>query len=220
MAATQTAYGVVSLGERLAESEDDRGRVPLRQDLDIGAFGVNAIYQRKAGEPIIRWHHEAGPGGDMHEELYVVVQGSATFKVDGDEIEAPQGTAVFVRNPDAIREATATSKDTIVLAAGGPRDRAYRLTPGASAIGFWRAYEAKDYAAALETTQRALETYPGNAYLLYNVACMESLLGNDEAALTALAESVSKWDKYKQQAREDDDFVSLRDDPRFLELVG
>jgi tetratricopeptide (TPR) repeat protein len=220
MAATQTAYGVVSLGERLAEAEDDRGRVPLREDLDIGAFGVNAIYQRKAGETIVRWHHEAGPGGDMHEELYVVVQGSATFTVDGDEIEAPQGTAIFVRDPGVIREAVAASDDTIVLAAGGPRDHAYRLTPAASAIGFWSAYEAKDYAAALATTRRALETYPGNAYLLYNVACMESLLGNDEAALTALAESVAQWEKYKEQAREDDDFVALREDPRFLELVA
>jgi tetratricopeptide (TPR) repeat protein len=220
MAATQTAYGVVSLGERLAEAEDDRGRVPLREDLDIGAFGANAIYQRKAGEPIVRWHHEAGPGGDMHEELYVVVQGSATFTVDGDEIEAPQGTAIFVRDPGVIREAVAASDDTIVLAAGGPRDHAYRLTPAASAIGFWSAYEAKDYAAALATTRRALETYPGNAYLLYNVACMESLLGNDEAALTALAESVAQWEKYKEQAREDDDFVALREDPRFLELVA
>ena len=220
MAATQTAYGVVSLGDRLAAAEDDRGRVPLRQDLDIGAFGVNAIYQRKAGKELVRWHHEAGPGGDMHEELYVVVQGSATFTVDGDEIEAPQGTAIFVRDPGVIREATATADETIVLAAGGPRDHAYRLTPAASAIGFWDAYGAKDYAAALETTKRALETYPGNAYLLYNVACMESLLGNDEAALTALAESVAQWDQYKEQAREDDDFASLRDDPRFVELVG
>lgn len=91
MVATQTGYGVVSLGERLAAAEDDRGRVQLREDLDIGAFGVNAIYQRKAGEEIVRWHHEAGPGGDMHEELYVVVQGSAAFTVDGDEIDAPQG---------------------------------------------------------------------------------------------------------------------------------
>jgi tetratricopeptide (TPR) repeat protein len=220
MAATQTAYGVVSLGDRLAEAEDDRGYVRLRQDLNIGAFGASAIFQRKAGEDLIRWHHEAGPGGDMHEELYVVVQGTATFKVDGEEIEAPQGTVIFVKDPGLIREATATSDETIVLAAGGPRDHAYRLTPAASAVGFWDAYGAKDYAAALETTQRALETYPGNAYLLYNVACMESLLGNDEAALTALAESVSKWEKYKEQARNDDDFVSLREDPRFVELVG
>lgn len=220
MAATQTAYGVVSIGERVAEAEDDRGRVPLRADLDIGAFGVNAIYQRKAGEDVIREHHEAGPGGDRHEELYVVVQGSATFTVDGEEVEAPQGAAIFVRDPGVMRAAVATSPDTVILAAGGPRDHAYRLTPAASAVGFWDAYRAKDYATALETTKRGLETYPGNAYLLYNVACMESLLGNDEAALTALAESVSKWELYKEQAQADDDFASLREDPRFVELVG
>ncbi|MFL5943547.1 MAG: cupin domain-containing protein [Gaiellaceae bacterium] len=220
MAATQTAYGVVSLGERLAEAEDDRGRVSLREDLDIGAFGVNAIYQRKAGEDIIREHHEAGPGGDRHEELYVVVQGSATFTVDGEQVEAPQGTAIFVREPGVLRAAVATAADTIVLAAGGPRDHGYRLTPAASAVGFWPAYRDKDYAAALEATKRGLETYPGNAYLLYNVACMESLLGNDDAALTALAESVAQWEQYKEQARNDDDFASLREDPRFVKLVG
>jgi tetratricopeptide (TPR) repeat protein len=220
MAATQTAYGVVSLGEHLAEAEDDRGRVQLREDLDIGAFGVNAVYQRKAGEPVVADHHEAGPGGDRHEELYVVVQGSATFTVDGDEVEAPQGTAIFVRDPEVRRGAVATSEDTIIVAVGGPRGQAYRLTPAATAVGFWPAYRAKDYAAALETTQRALETYPGNAYLLYNVACMESLLGNDEAALTALAESVPQWEPYKEMARKDDDFASLRENPRFKELVG
>lgn len=220
MAATQTAYGIVSLGDRLAEAEADRGHVQLRKDLDVGAFGANAVYQRRAGEELIRWHHEAGPGGDMHEELYVVVQGSATFTVDGDEIEAPQGTAVFVRDPAVIRSAVATSDDTIVLAVGGPRDRAYRITPSASQDGFWEAYLAKDYAGALEAVNRGLELYPGNAHLLYNVACVKALLGDDEAALTALAESVSKWEKYKEQARKDDDFVSLREDPRFTELVG
>jgi mannose-6-phosphate isomerase-like protein (cupin superfamily) len=220
MASTQTAYGVVSLGDRLAEAEDDHGRVALREDLDVGAFGVNAVYQRKTGETIVRDHHEAGPGGDRHEELFVVVQGSATFEVDGDTVEAPQGTAIFVRDPAVWRKATATSSDTIVLAVGAPRDHAYRLTPANSAVGFWDAYSEKDWATALEATNRGLEAYPGNAYLLYNIACMQSLLGNDEDALTALADSVAKWEPYKELARKDDDFASLREEPRFVELVG
>lgn len=220
MATTQTAYRTVSLGERLADSEEDRGRVRLREDLDVGAFGVSAVFQRKAGEALVASHHEASPGGDRHEELYVVVQGGATFTVDGQEVEAPQGTAIFVRDPELMRSALATADDTIVVAVGGPRDHAYRLTPAASQEGFWDAYEAEDYAAALESVNRALETYPGNAHLLYNVACMQALLGEDDAALTALAESVAKWEKYKDQARKDDDFVSLREDPRFKELVG
>jgi hypothetical protein len=49
---------------------------------------------------------------------------------------------------------------------------------------------------------------------------MEALLGNDDVALTALAESVAQWEPYKEQARRDDDFASLREDPRFLELVA
>ncbi len=220
MATTQTSYGVVSLAEQLAGSEEDKGFVRLRRDLDVGAFGVGAQFQKKAGESLVNEHDEAGPGADRHEELYVVVQGSATFTVDGEEIDAPQGTVVFVRDPDSKRSATATSDDTIVLAVGGRRGEAYRLSPAMSATGFYDAYLAKDYATALAATKRGLETHPGNAYLLYNVACMEALLGNHEAALTALAEAVAKWEPFKEMARADDDFASLREDLEFVELVG
>jgi hypothetical protein len=220
MATTQTSYGVVSLGDHLAEAEDDRGYVRLRRDLDIGAFGVSATFQRKAGEKLVGEHDEAGPGSDRHEELYVIVQGGATFTIDGEDVDAPQGTAIFVGDPDAKRGAVATADDTIVLAVGGRRGEAYRLSPAMAATGFYDAYQAKDYATALEATNRGLKAYPGNALLLYNVACMSALLGDRETALTALAESVAKWEPYKELAREDDDFVSLRNDPKFVELIA
>jgi hypothetical protein len=107
--------------------------VRLRRDLDVGAFGVSAAFQKKAGERLIREHDEANPGADQHEELYVVVQGSATFTVDGEEIEAPQGTTVFVRDPASKRGATATADNTIVVSVGGRRGEAYRLAPAAAA---------------------------------------------------------------------------------------
>jgi tetratricopeptide (TPR) repeat protein len=220
MAATGTAYRVRSLPQEARESGDDKAFIHLGRALEVGAFGVSAAFQRKAGETVIPWHHEAGPGGDMHEELYVVVQGSAKFTVGEDEVDAPQGTAIFVQDPAVTRTAVATAKDTLVLAVGGPRGAAYRLTPAQSQEGFWDAYRAEDYAAALASTKRALENYPGNAHLLYNVGCMEALLGNHDAALSALAESVAQWEPYKEQARKDDDFASLREDPRFVELVG
>ena len=138
----------------------------------------------------------------------------------GGFVDASPGTTIFVRDPAVMRKAVATADDTIVLAIGGPRDAAYRITPAASQDGFWDAYQAKDYAAALEAVNRGFEMYPGNAHLLYNVACMQALLGNEDAALAALAESVAQWELYKDQARKDDDFASLREDPRFVELVG
>ena len=220
MATTETSYRVLSIPEEAREGDGDRVSVRLRRTLDIGAFGAGAALQRRAGETVIPDHHEAGPGGDRHEELYVVLQGSATFTVDGEDVDASPGTAIFVRDPAVMRKAVATADDTIVLAIGGPRDAAYRITPAASQDGFWDAYQAKDYAAALEAVNRGLEMYPGNAHLLYNVACMQALLGNEDAALTALAESVAQWELYKDQARKDDDFASLREDPRFVELVG
>ena len=220
MASTETSHRVLSLPQEAREAGDDRSFVNLRRTLDIGAFGVGAAFQRRTGETVIPDHHEAGPGGDRHEELYVVVRGGARFTVGGEEIDAPQGTALFLHDPGAMRTAVATADDTIVLAVGGPRDHAYRTTPAASQEGFWDAYRAKDYATALAATKRGLEVYPGNAHLLYNVACMESLLGHYDAGLAALAESVARWEPYKDQARKDDDFVSLREDPRFLELVS
>ena len=48
---------------------------------------------------------------------------------------------------------------------------------------------------------------------------MEALLANDESALAALAEPVAQWEPYKEMAQKDDDFASLREEPRFLELV-
>jgi mannose-6-phosphate isomerase-like protein (cupin superfamily) len=220
MATTETSYDVISIGERAAEGEDDRVYVRLRADLDIGAFGASASHQKKTGELVVSEHDEVGPASDGHEELYVVVQGRATFTVDGDEIDAPQGTAVFVRNPATKRKAVAETEGTIVLAVGGRRGEAYRLAPGRSLSEFFRLHGEQDYEGAMAVCREALETFPGNAFILYNVACLENLLGRPADALATLAAAVEQWPAYKETARDDGDFASLREDPRFAELVG
>jgi len=73
---------------------------------------------------------------------------------------------------------------------------------------------------AMAVCREALETFPGNAFILYNVACLENLLGRPNDALATLGTALEQWPEYKDTAREDDDFASLRDDPRFTELVG
>lgn len=219
MATTETTYRVLSLPEEGREGDGDRVYIGLRRRLDIGAFGATGIYQAKAGENVVGEHDELGPGADGHEELYVVVQGSAAFTVDDDEIEAPQGTAVFVL-PGATRKAVATSEETIVLAVGGRRGEAYRPSPGAELYDFFQHYNEQDWEGALAACRVALEKHPGNALILYNIACMQSMLGRGEEALATLSESVEKWPKFKENARADDDFASLREDSRFVALVG
>jgi tetratricopeptide (TPR) repeat protein len=219
MATTETSYRVLSLPQEAREGDDDRVFIRLRRTLDLGAFGASASYQAKTGEEVIGEHDELGPGADGQEELYVVVQGDATFTLDGEEIPAPHGTVVFVP-PGTMRKAVATRDDTIVLAVGGRRGEAYRLPPGAELFDFFENYNAKDYEGALAACHVALEKYPGNALILYNIACMQSLLGRGDEALETLRTAVDGWPKFKENAQKDDDFTSLREDPRFLELVG
>lgn len=219
MATTETSYRVLSLPEEGREGDGDRVFIRLRRTLDIGAFGASASYQAKAGEDVVGEHDELGPGADGQEELYVVVQGSATFTLDGEAIEAPQGTVFFVQ-PGATRKAVATSDETIVLSVGGRRGEAYRLPPGAELYDFFEHYKQEDWEGALAACHVALEKYPGNALILYNIACMESMLGRREEALATLGESVEKWPKFRENARADDDFASIREDARFTELVA
>ncbi|HEY5693472.1 MAG TPA: tetratricopeptide repeat protein [Gaiellaceae bacterium] len=219
MATTETSHRVLSLPQEGREGDDDRVFIRLRRTLDIGAFGAGATYQAKAGEEVIGEHDELGPGADGQEELYVVVQGSAVFTLDGEEVDAPHGTVVFVQ-PSTKRKAVATSDETIVLAVGGRRGEAYRLPPGAELSDFFEHYNQQDYEGALAACHVALEKFPGNALILYNIACMQSLLGRGDEALETLRTSVGAWPQFKENAQKDDDFASLREDQRFLDLVG
>ena len=89
----------------------------LRHALGVRAFGLNAYRAPEIGVELIEPHDE-GAGG--HQELYLVLNGSATFTVGGEEIKAPAGTFVFVEDPELHRVAFADEAGTTVLAMGGP----------------------------------------------------------------------------------------------------
>jgi hypothetical protein len=100
---------------------------PLRSHLGIGAFGVNAWLAPHAGDQAVERHDEAPEDGGTkgHEELYVVLRGSARFTVAGESFDAPAGTLVFISDPALVREAVAARDDTIVLAIGAARGVAF-----------------------------------------------------------------------------------------------
>src|SRR5256885_14686059 len=89
-----------------------RGRdIPVREHFGIHAFGINAFTPSEDGT-LIGEHDEAGSG---QEELYIVLDGKATFEIDGETVDAPPGTLVFVA-PESRRKATG---DGTGLALGG-----------------------------------------------------------------------------------------------------
>ena len=219
--ATDTAFSVISIEQAaLAQDDGERQRVRLRSELGINAFGVSAVRATAAGSQVVAYHDEVGPGADLHEELYVVLAGHAVFTIAGEEVDAPQGTAIFVRDPEVRRSALAQEDGTIVVAVGGRPGEPFRVTPGELMRDFFEPYNAKDYGGALAIARRVLDAYPGNGLALYNIACMEALLGKPNDALAHLGEALKAAPRLRDNARTDEDFASLRGDDRFEGLLA
>lgn len=186
--------------------------IPVRRHFGIEAFGVNAYTAANAGEEVVERHTEEVRG---HEELYVVVTGRAVLTIDGEDVDAPAGTLLFVRDPSVERYAVATEPGTTVLALGGKPGVAY--TPGPWEWVFVaRELGARgDPEAAIAEIERGLEVHPGNAALLYRLACWEAVGGRADAALAHLADAVAKRGDLRGYAQTEELFASIRDDPRF-----
>jgi tetratricopeptide (TPR) repeat protein len=185
--------------------------IPLRRHFGITAFGIGAYTAAEAGQDVVEDHTEEGLG---HEELYVVLAGRATFRLDGEELDAPSGTAVFLRDPAVRRAATAAEPGTTVLAIGGK--------PGRHEISTWEySFVAYGHLAAgepergLAALQEGLAAKGETPRLLYDLACLESRSGKLDEALEHLARAVELEPKYAAQAANDPDLEPVGDDPRF-----
>jgi uncharacterized Ntn-hydrolase superfamily protein len=81
-------------------------------------------------------------------------------------------------------------------------------------------YESKEWGQAIAAAEQALDRYPGDPLLLYNLACYESLDGRREPALGHLGQAFAADPGMREMARSDSDFAGLADDPEFRTLVG
>jgi hypothetical protein len=212
-----SAYAVAHLDE-IDEVDDGRSPSrPVRFHFGITSFGINAWTARDAGDRIINEHDESEPGSD--EELYLVMRGRASFELDGERRDAPEGTFVFVP-PGVRRTAFAEEPGTTIVAIGGSPGKAY--VPGGWEI--WAPlrplYEAGDYAAAADRGAELLKDDPPYHGLFYNVACCESLAGRKDDALAHLRRAIELSEQAREFAAQDSDLDPIRDDPRFKELIG
>lgn len=185
---------------------------PVRRHFGIQAFGVNTYTATEAGQEVVERHTEEVRG---HEELYLVIAGRASFTLDGEEADAPTGTAIFVRDPSVERHAVAAEPGTTVLAMGGKPGVAYSPGPWEWVFVARTMGERGDFEGAIAGLENGLEVHPGHAALLYWLARMEAGAGRSDDALAHLAEAVAKREDLGARAREDDAFASIRDDPRF-----
>ncbi len=181
---------------------------PVRRTLDIGAFGINAYVAPKAGDDVVEEHTERML---QHEEVYVVLNGRAMFTLDGEKLDAPVGTVVFIRDPQVRRHARAEEPDTAVLAVGGPRSEAYEPSPWEDVFAAERHRASRDYDAMVAEIASGLERHPDHPMLLYGLACAEALAGDSEDAVVHLRRALELRPDWAGHAREDADLATLRD---------
>ena len=193
-------------------------RHAVRQHLDVRAFGINA-YSGDEGQTVINEHDEAQALAAEHQELYVVVEGRATFTVGGQAYDAPAGTLVFVGDPSTRRGAVAREDGTTVLAVGAPAGEAYTVGRWEPMAGFFDFYNRGDHEGGIAFLEECLRRDPGYPGVLYNLACAESLAGRRDDALEHLRAAIEGEPKLRELAGGDEDFAPVRDDPRFAELV-
>ncbi len=194
-----------------------RGRhIPVREHLGIHAFGANAYTPGEDGT-LINEHDEAGSG---QEELYIVLDGTATFEIDGETVDAPEGTLVFVA-PESRRKATGNGT---VLALGATPGEAYQAIDWGEAWPFhsdsMTAYGEQRYSDALDAVRGGLERSPDHPALHYNYACFATLAGDTgDETFVHLQRSVELFPPFRNQARTDDDLSAVRLDPRFEDAL-
>jgi tetratricopeptide (TPR) repeat protein len=185
----------------------------IRHHFDVRAFGVNANVAIAPGV-IVEEHDELHTDGGQ-EELYVVVAGHATFTVDGEEVDAPEGTLVFLRDPAAKRAAVAHEPGTILLCVGGRPGQPFRVSTWEYSRRAQARVEAGDPEAAVRIMEEVYAERPDDARTLYDVACFESLAGHREDALEHLRQAVARDPSTLELARDDSDLDPIRDDPAF-----
>jgi hypothetical protein len=193
--------------ERLsAFGEPDVWR-PVRHHFGIEGFGINAYTADSRGGRVIEEHDELASADEgRHQELYVVLTGRATFTLDGDEIDAPAGTFVFIGEPDVRRGAVAAEPSTTVLAIGARPGRAFTVSPWeyrfrAEAIGGEQ---------GLAILGEAEQHFPDNATVPFDRACMLARAGDEAGALSALQRAIELDPAARRWAAEDEDLARAR----------
>ncbi len=176
---------------------------PIRKTLGVTAFGINAYVAANAGDEVVEEHTEETLG---HEEVYAVIRGHAVFTVDGEEVDAPWGTLVYLDDPKQKRHAVAKEPGTTVLAIGG--------VPGKHEISAWEywfpalpAMNAGDHDTARAILEDALQQFDHSS-IRYNLACVEAKAGTGDRALELLA---SCEERHRVLAATDPDFDSIRE---------
>jgi mannose-6-phosphate isomerase-like protein (cupin superfamily) len=210
-----SGYALAHLDQITEMSDGRQPWRPVRHHFGITSFGANTWTGHQAGDRIINEHDEEGD----NEELYFVHRGRARFELDGETVDAPEGTFVFAQ-PGVKRTAFAEEAETTVLALGGTPGQAYEPDGWELWAPVGPLYQEGRYEEAADMARGIVEAHPEYPALLYNLACCESLAGHRDDAVRHLRSAIERSAQLRRLAVEDDDVAAIRDDPAIRELLG
>lgn len=175
---------------------------PIRRRFGIRAFGINAYTAAKPGDWVVEEHDETAL---EHQEMYIVVRGRATFTLNGEEVDAPAGTVVFLEDPSVKRLAIAEEEGTTVLAIGAKPGEVF--TPSVWEWVFEGYATTPDKAIAIvQDGIRELGEHPA---FYYHLACFSAKAGRKEEARAYLERAIEERPQWRERAAEDKDLAGV-----------
>jgi len=94
---------------------DDPLWYPLQHALGIDTFGVNVFVARHVDQVLVEEHDERE---SRQQELYLVLEGSVAFELDGDAVRLGRGDCLAVSDTSVRRQGKALEAGTTLLIVG------------------------------------------------------------------------------------------------------
>lgn len=171
-------------------------------------------------------------GEQILNDVLGLLDGSSSKKSLADD---PRFKAAFAQLPpaedsmvffdmQALLKPIRTLVDTVAGVIGAPGD-VYRNTGTSLQANLLNAqalaaYRRGDIKQALALTEQAHDAAAEDSVVLYNLACFNALLGNQDQALTWLEQAVEAGFYAPGKIASDPDLESLRDEPRYKEAAA
>jgi mannose-6-phosphate isomerase-like protein (cupin superfamily) len=178
---------------------------PLRAALGLQAFGAAAFTADRVGQCVVEPHCEAEDGRGQ-EEVYVVLEGRARFTLEGEAVDAPAGTIVFVA-PEVHRAAEAVQVPATVLAFG--TEAGGYVVAGGEWTDRARPYVRSDPERARRVLDEGRDAVGESPGLLMGVALLAAAEGRTEDARTALQRAIEGNPDVREAAEADPDLAPL-----------
>ncbi len=150
------------------------------------------------------------------EQAAVLYERAAELRVD--DYQALMFAATCYRGIGKDDAARVASEKGIAAA-----ERALAINAGESralSLGASELYALGDTARAEEWARRAVQSAPTDPLMLYNIGCLQALMGNRGLALDHLERAIELGMRNNDWMMTDPDLVSVRDDPRFAALIS